>query len=54
MLNQIFQLAKAGSNVAKSLFIMAVGVLGVFLVLAVFYLLIRVLRKALAEKGKQG
>jgi hypothetical protein len=38
-----------GSEIQKALFVMVVGVLGVFLVLAFFYALIRVLRGMLKK-----
>jgi Na+-transporting methylmalonyl-CoA/oxaloacetate decarboxylase gamma subunit len=38
-----------GSELQKAVFVMVVGVLGVFLVLAFFYGLIRVLRRVLKK-----
>lgn len=42
---------KEASNIEKGLFIMGVGIAGVFLVLIVFYLLIKLLGKAFPNKG---
>ena len=44
MIEQLFQQAKAGGIVDKALFVMIVGMAGVFLVLTVFYGLIYLLR----------
>lgn len=40
------------SNIMKSLFLMGVGVAGVFFVLILFFVLIKVLIKLFPEKGR--
>ncbi len=49
MFQQLLSRAQNGSEMQKALFVMVVGVLGVFLVLAFFYGLIRVLRRVLKK-----
>lgn len=41
------------SNIEKGLFIMLVGILGVFLVLIVFFFMIKLLQKLFPEKNGQ-
>jgi Na+-transporting methylmalonyl-CoA/oxaloacetate decarboxylase gamma subunit len=48
MLNNLIQ----GSALQQSLFIMLVGISGVFLVLVLFFLMIKLLTKIFPEKGK--
>ncbi len=49
MFQQLLSRVQNGSEMQKALFVMVVGVLGVFLVLAFFYGLIRVLRRVLKK-----
>ncbi len=49
MFEQLLAGAQNGTEVQKALFVMVVGVLGVFLVLAFFYGLIHVLRRVLKK-----
>ena len=44
---------QTGSDLQKAVFVMVVGVLGVFLVLAIFYGLIHLLRIVMREKEKK-
>lgn len=41
-----------GSNIMKSLFLMGIGVMGVFSVLILFFVLIKVLVKLFPEKSE--
>jgi hypothetical protein len=52
MLAQWIARLQTGSELQKALFVMVVGVLGVFLVLAIFFGLIHLLRVLLREKKK--
>ncbi len=49
MFEQLLAGVRNGTEIQKALFVMVVGVLGVFLVLAFFYGLIRVLRRVLKK-----
>ena len=49
MFRQLLSAAQNGTEIQKALFVMVVGVLGVFVVLAFFYGLIRVLRRVLKK-----
>ncbi len=49
MFQQLLSAVQNGSEMQKAVFVMVVGVLGVFLVLAFFYGLIRVLRRVLKK-----
>jgi Na+-transporting methylmalonyl-CoA/oxaloacetate decarboxylase gamma subunit len=49
MLARLLSGARSGSEIQKALFVMVVGVVGVFLVLAFFYALIRLLRRVLKK-----
>jgi Na+-transporting methylmalonyl-CoA/oxaloacetate decarboxylase gamma subunit len=51
MIEQLFQQAKAGGLMEKALFVMVVGMAGVFLVLTVFYGLIYLLRALTRPKS---
>jgi hypothetical protein len=51
MLAQWIARLQSGGDVQKALFMMVVGVLGVFVVLAIFYGLIHLLRAVLREKN---
>jgi hypothetical protein len=50
MLAQWIARLQTGGDVQKALFMMVVGVLGVFVVLAIFFGLIHLLRAVLREK----
>jgi len=49
MFEQLLARVQNGTEMQKALFVMVVGVLGVFLVLAFFYGMIHVLRKVLKK-----
>jgi hypothetical protein len=49
MFEQLLARAQNGSELSKGLFVMVVGVLGVFLVLAFFFGLIHLLRRVLKK-----
>ena len=49
MFEQLLARVQDGTEMQKALFVMVVGVLGVFLVLAFFYGMIHVLRKVLKK-----
>jgi hypothetical protein len=53
MIEQLIQQVRAGGVLDKALFVMVAGMLGVFIVLAVFYGLIYLLR-GLLRPGKPG
>jgi hypothetical protein len=53
MLAQWIARLQTGSDVQKALFVMVVGVLGVFAVLAIFFGLIHLLRVVMREKEKK-
>ena len=49
MIAQLFSRVQNGTEIQKALFVMVVGVLGVFVVLAFFYLVIHLLRRVLKK-----
>jgi hypothetical protein len=49
MIAQLFSRVQNGTEIQKALFVMVVGVLGVFLVLAFFYGVIHLLRRVLKK-----
>ena len=49
MFEQLLAEVQGGSEINKALFVMVVGVLGVFIVLAFFFGLIHVLRRVLKK-----
>jgi hypothetical protein len=49
MFQQLLNGARNGSEIQRALFVMVVGVVGVFLVLAFFYGLIHLLRRVLKK-----
>ena len=49
MIAQLFSRVQNGTEIQKALFVMVVGVLGVFLVLAFFYGMIHLLRRVLKK-----
>jgi hypothetical protein len=49
MFEQMLAGVRSGSEINKALFVMVVGVLGVFIVLAFFFGLIHVLRRVLKK-----
>ena len=49
MLVELFGRLQSGSDMQKAVFVMVAGVLGVFLVLAVFFGLIHLLRRVLKK-----
>jgi hypothetical protein len=54
MLAQWIARLQTGSDLQKAVFVMVVGVLGVFVVLAVFFGLIHLLRVVLRERRRPG
>jgi hypothetical protein len=54
MLAQWIARLQTGGDLQKALFVMVVGVLGVFVVLAIFFGLIHLLRAVLREGRKSG
>ncbi len=53
MLAQWIARLQTGSDVQKAVFVMVVGVLGVFAVLAIFFGVIHLLRVVMREKEKK-
>ncbi len=49
MFEQLLARVQGGTEIQKALFVMVVGVLGVFLVLAFFYGMIHLLRRVLKK-----
>jgi len=49
MIARLFSRVQNGTEIQKALFVMVVGVLGVFLVLALFYGVIHLLRRVLKK-----